>query len=124
MTRGPIRRWRERGGRTVRLSLTFDDIMEFALALLSLAPDELRSLGWSFADRKRLLNHLLASGKTAQGARPDDLPGMAIQLALPQRDIERLQSFARRALPKTASNAAMLDRVLRALDVASHRQGD
>ncbi|WP_066822324.1 hypothetical protein [Sphingomonas mali] len=121
MTRGPIRRWRERGGRTVRLLLTFDDIMEFALALLSLTPAELQALSWSFADRKRLLDHFLASGKVAQGARPEQLPTMPIDLAVPQRDVARLQLFARRELPKAASNAAMLDRVLAALDVASHR---
>jgi len=120
VTRGPIRRWRERGGRTVRLLLTFDDIMEFALALLSLTPAELQALGWSFVDRKRLLDHFLASGKVAQGARPEQLPTMPIDLAVPQRDVDLLQRFARRELPKAASNAAMLDRVLTALDAASH----
>ena len=122
MSRGAIRRWRERGGRTVRLLLPFDDIMEFALALLSVTPAELELLGWTFADRKRLLDHFLASGKAAQGARPSDLPGMPIELAVPQRDIDRLQRFARRELPKAASNAVMLDRVLAALDAASHRR--
>lgn len=122
MTRGPIRRWRERGGRTVRLLLRFDDIMEFAMALLSLSPADLRALGWSFADRKRLLDHFLASGRVAQGARPEQLPIMPIELAVPQRDVDRLQRFARRELPKAASNAAMLDRVLTALDAASHRR--
>ena len=121
MTRGPIRRWRERGGRIVRLLLTFDDIMEFALALLALTPVELRALGWSFADRKRLLDHFLASGKVAQGARPEQLPTMPIDLAVPQRDVDRLQRFARCELPKAVSNAAMLDRVLTTLDAASHR---
>ncbi|MBZ9647095.1 hypothetical protein K9B33_06040 [Sphingobium sp. 3R8] len=37
MTGGPGERWRRRGRRTVRLALVFDDIMEFALALLSVA---------------------------------------------------------------------------------------
>jgi len=106
----------------VRLRLAFGDIMEFALALLSLEPAELQALGWSFADRKRLLDHFLASGKAAQGVAPEDLPATAIELALPQRDVDRLQRFARRELPKAASNAAMLDRVLAALDAASHRQ--
>jgi hypothetical protein len=46
---------------------------------------------------------------------------MPIELTIPQRDIDRLQRFARRELPKAASNAAMLDRVLAALDLASHR---
>lgn len=45
MTRGPIQRWRERVRRTVRIVLTFDDIMEFALALLSVSPAELETLG-------------------------------------------------------------------------------
>lgn len=105
----------------MRLLLTFDDIMEFALALLSLSPAELQALGWSFADRKRLLDHFLASGRVAQGARPEQLPMMPIDLAVPQRDVDRLQLFARRELPKAASNAAMLDRVLAALDAASRR---
>lgn len=122
MTHGPIRRWRERGGRTVRLVLPFDDIMEFALALLALSPRELKALEWSFADRKRLLDHFLASGRTAQGADPDELGMMPIELALPQRDVDRLQRFARRELPKAASNAAMIDRVLAGLDAASRRR--
>jgi hypothetical protein len=122
VTHGPIRRWRERGGRTVRLVLPFDDIMEFALALLALSPRELKALEWSFADRKRLLDHFLASGRTAQGADPDELGMMPIELALPQRDVDRLQRFARRELPKAASNAAMIDRVLAGLDAASRRR--
>lgn len=122
MSRGPIRRWRERGGRTVHLLLPFDDIMEFALALLSVTPAELEALGWTFADRKRLLDHILASGRAAQGVRPEVLAKVPIELALPQRDVDRLQRFARRELPRAASNAAMLDRVLAALDAASHRR--
>ena len=122
MSRGPIRRWRERGGRTVHVVLPFDDIMEFALALLAVTPAELETLGWRFTDRKRLLDHFLASGKAAQGKRLDDLPKLPIELALPQRDLDRLQRFARRELPKAATNAAMLDRVGAALDAASHRR--
>lgn len=124
MSRGPIRRWRERGGRTVRLLLPFDDIMEFALALLSVSPAELEALGWTFADRKRLLDHFLASGKAAQGTPPDALPALPIELAIPRRDVDRLQRFARTELPRAASNAAMLDRVLAALNAASHRIDD
>lgn len=116
-----LRRWRERGGRTVRIVLPFDDVMEFALALLSVSPVELEALGWSFANRKRLLDHFLAAGKSAQGTPPDALPNLPIEITIPQRDVDRLQRFARRELPKAASNAAMLDRVLRALDAASHR---
>jgi hypothetical protein len=121
MSRALIRRWRERGGRTVRIVLPFEDIMEFALALLSVRPAELEALGWAFADRKRLLDHFLAAGKSAQGTSPEALPGLPIEIAIPQRDIDRLRRFARRELPKAASNAAMLDRVLRALNAASHR---
>jgi hypothetical protein len=117
-----VTRWRQRGGRTARLLLTFDDIMEFALALLSLQPEELRALGWTFADRKRLLDHFLASGKAAQAADPRELSALPIELALPQRDVERLQVFAAKELPKAASNAAMLDRVLAALENGSHRR--
>jgi len=121
MSSGPVTRGRQRGGRTVRLVLTFDDIMEFALALLSVQPVELRALGWTFADRKRLLDHFLASGKAAQAADPDEVRSLSIELALPQRDVERLQVFAAKELPKAASNAAMLDRVLAALDAAAFR---
>jgi hypothetical protein len=49
MTRTPLRSWRARGGRRVRIALPFDDIMEFALALLSATPEELEELGWTFA---------------------------------------------------------------------------
>ena len=44
MKRGPLRRWRERGGRVVRVLLPFEDIMDVALALLALTPDELAAL--------------------------------------------------------------------------------
>jgi hypothetical protein len=44
-----------------------------------------------------------------------------IRVDLPQRDVERLEHFARRSLPKSAPDAAMLDRVLKVLDAASHR---
>lgn len=122
MSRTLLRRWRERGGRTVRIMLPFDDLMEFALALLSLSPVELEALDWSFADRKRLLDHFLAAGKVAQGTPVEALSGLPIEVAIPQRDVERLQRFARRELPKAASNAAVLDRVLSALTMASHRR--
>ncbi len=61
----PLRRWRDRGGRTIKLVLTFTDIMEVALALLALSPDELDALGWTFSDRYRILNQFLASAKQA-----------------------------------------------------------
>ena len=47
---------------------------------------------------------------------------MPIELSLPQRDVDRLQHFARRELPKAASSAGVINRVLAALDRASHRQ--
>lgn len=69
----------------VRLVLAFDDIMEFALALLSAPPDELEALGCSFSDRKRLLDHFLRSGKAAEriprgcaGAKPHELPRLSM----------------------------------------------
>src|SRR3546814_4842988 len=95
--------------------------MEFALALLSVSPEELEALGWSFADRKRLLDHFLRSGKAAQRIAPDRLGAMPIELRLPQRDVDRLQHFARRELPKEASSAGVIDRVRAALERASHR---
>ena len=114
--RTPSKRWRERGGRTVRLALSFDDIMEIALALLSLSPAELEALGWSFADRKRLLDHFLASGKMAQRQDPATLGRSLLKLRLPLRDVRRLRTFVHRELPKAASNAAVLDRLGTVLD--------
>jgi len=66
MSKGPLRSWWERGGRVITIALPFDDIMEFALALLSVPPEQVEELGWSFADRRilsfltntdRLLSH-------------------------------------------------------------------
>lgn len=113
-----FRWWRECGGRMLRIALPFDDIMEFALALLSISPDELEKLGWTFADRKRLLDHFLASGRAAQGVPHGALPTKLITLRLPRHDVVRLQAFARRELPKQASDALILDRVLTILDAA------
>jgi hypothetical protein len=105
----------------VHIMLPFDDIMEFALALLALTPGELEALGRPFADRKRLLDHFLVSGKNVQGRKIEDIARMPIELALPQRDVDRLQHFARRELPKAVSNAGVIDRVLNALDHPSRR---
>jgi hypothetical protein len=110
-----LRRLRERAGRTIRLELPFDDVMEFALALLALSPEELDELGWSFADRKRLLNHFLRSGKAAQEVDRAKLGTTPLPLTLPARDLVQLQRFATRQLPFHATNAAMLDRVGRVL---------
>lgn len=106
----------------VRLRLPFDDIMEFAIALLSISPHELEALGWSFADRKRFLDHFLASGRAAQGVKLENLGKMLIEIVVPKADLSRLQQFAVREVPKAASNAAVIDRVLGALDEAAHRQ--
>lgn len=118
MKRGLTQRWRSRGGRTIRIVLAFDDIMEFALALLSLSPAELEELGWTFADRKRLLGYFLECGKAAQGMAPEKVGDMPIELSLPQRDVARLRLFARRELPRTAANARVINRVLKTLDQA------
>ncbi len=116
MTRGPLRRWRERGRRIVTIALPFADIMEVALALLSLAPDELAALDWTFADRKRLLDHFLASGKEAQKADRASLDQALLTLRLPVRDILRLQRFTQRELPKAATHAGIIERLGRVLD--------
>ncbi|QJU58208.1 hypothetical protein HL653_10750 [Sphingomonas sp. AP4-R1] len=118
MSRGPLKRWRERGGRSVRVSLPFADIMEVALALLALSPEELVALGWTFADRKRLLDHFLASGKEAQKADRASLDQTLLTLRLPVRDIQRLQRFARRELPKAATHAGIIERLSRVLAAA------
>src|SRR3546814_7950550 len=67
--------------------------MEFALALLSLSPAELEALGWTFADRKRLLDHFVRSGKAVQGKPLDEIDEATVTLRLPQRDVMRLQIF-------------------------------
>lgn len=103
----------------VRLRLPFDDIMEFAIALLTISPIELEALGWSFADRKRFLDHFLASGRAAQGVKPELLGVTPIEIVVPKADLTRLQQFAVRELPKAASNTRMIDRVLGALDEAA-----
>ncbi|OAH42115.1 hypothetical protein AX777_21935 [Sphingobium yanoikuyae] len=119
MSRGPLKRWRERGSQTIAVSLPFPDIMEVALALLSLSPDELRALEWSFADRKRLLDHFLQSGKEAQTLDRDKLDQALLRLRLPLRDVHRLKRFARRDLPKAASNATVIERLSRVLEATS-----
>lgn len=118
MSRSALRRWRERGSRTVTVLLPFADIMEIALALLSLSPDELARLDWSFADRKRLLDHLLQSGKQAQSVDRDKLDQTLLRLALPTRDVRRLKRFAQRELPKTATNAAVIERLSTVIEAA------
>ncbi|GAN14582.1 hypothetical protein CA233_03445 [Sphingomonas sp. ABOLD] len=118
MKGGPLRRWRERGGRVVRVLLPFEDIMDVALALLALSPGELAALGWSFAARKRLLEHFLIAGKEADAIDPTALDRTILTLRLPARDVRRLQDFARRELPKMASRAAVIDRLEAALDTA------
>lgn len=102
----------------MRLALPFDDIMEVALALLALSPAELEALGWSFADRKRLLDRFLASGKAAQKTDRAVLGRTRLDFRLPMQDIRRLRTFVARELPKAASNAALLDRLSGALDAA------
>jgi hypothetical protein len=116
MSRGPLRRWRQRGRRIVTIVLPFGDIMEVALALLSLTPDELAALDWTFADRKRLLDHLLASGREAQKTDRASLEQTLLTLRLPLRDVQRLQRFARRELPKAATRAGVVERLARVLD--------
>ena len=114
--KSPTDRWRERGSRVVRLALPFEDIMEIALALLTLTPDEMKGLGWTFADRKRLLDRFLASGKAAQRSDPATLGRARLELRLPLRDVRRLRMFVHRDLPKVASNAAAIDRLSTVLD--------
>lgn len=118
MSRGLRQRWRERGARTVWIRMPFADLMEVALALLALTPDELGVLGWRFEDRKRLLEHVLASGRVADTLARDVLEQAIIAIRLPLRDVRRLQTFARRELPKHVSRAAVIERLDRAIDGA------
>lgn len=48
---------------------------------------------------------------------------MPFEILVPKADLIRLQRFAVRELPKAASNAGVIDRVLSALDEAVHREG-
>src|SRR3546814_5045659 len=84
-----MRRGRKDGA---RVRLPFDDIMEFAIALLSISPQELEALRWTFADRKRLLDHLLASGRAAQGVDPERLGMLPIRS---EEHTSELQSLMR-----------------------------
>lgn len=118
MSRSLGQRWRERGGRIVRIALPFADIMDVALPLLALTPDELSALGWGFDERKRLLGHFLASGKQADALNRARLDQAVITIRLPLRDIRRLQDFAQRELPKHVSRAAVIDRLESAIDIA------
>ncbi|WP_176598978.1 MULTISPECIES: hypothetical protein [Sphingobium] len=86
----------------VRLRLPFDDIMEFAIALLSISPHGLEALGWSFVDRKRFLDHFFVLGRAAQGVEPERLGKMPIEIVVPKADLSRLQQFAVRELPRAA----------------------
>src|SRR3546814_14847745 len=97
-------------------------MMGFAIALLSSRPQELEALRWTFADRKRLLDHLLASGRAAQGVDPERLGMLPIEISIRRDDLTKMQQFAVRELPKAASKAAVIDRVLTALDLAEPRQ--
>ncbi len=98
--------------------LPFSDIMEVALALLALSPDELAALGWSFSARKRVLEHFLAAGRQADAIDREALDRTILTLRLPLHDVRRLQQFARRDLPKMASRADVIDRLETALDSA------
>ena len=87
-------------------------------AFLQACADELAALGWSFAARKRLLEHFLIAGKEADAIDPTALDRTILTLRLPARDVRRLQDFARRELPKMTSRAAVIDRLEAALDTA------
>ena len=68
--------------------------------------------------RKRLLDHLLQSGKQAQSVDRDKLDQTLLRLALPARDVRRLKRFAQRELPKTATNAAVIERLSTVIEAA------
>jgi hypothetical protein len=121
VTRHLLERWRKPKPEDVPVRLPFSDIIEFAIALLSISPRELQALRWTFAQRKWLLDHMLACGRSAEGIEPNKLATKQIELRLPNKVLVRLHHFAVRELPKGASNAAVIDRVLTALDEAWHR---
>src|SRR3546814_14794825 len=92
-----MRRGRKDGA---RVRLPFDDIMEFAIALLSISPQELEALRWTFADRQRLLDHLLASGRAAQGFAPERLGMLPIEIRLHTDDLTKQPQLPVPALPQ------------------------
>ncbi|WP_395336928.1 hypothetical protein WBP06_21010 [Novosphingobium sp. BL-8H] len=118
MTKGPVNPDGDAIG--VCVTLPLEVILEFAIALPSMGPEQIAALGWTRTDRKRLLDHFLAAGRAVQGVDPDHLAEMPIEIALPRRDLDHLRRFAARELPRSARSTAMLDRVLRALDQAVH----
>mgnify|MGYP003583346535 CR=1 FL=1 len=119
MSRSPLRRWGEGGSPAVAVSLRFVHIMVWvAFALLALSPEELARLDWSFADRKRLLDHLLKSGKQAQSVDREKLDQTLLNVTFRARDVRRLKRFARRELPKTATHAAVIERLSAVLEAA------
>ena len=58
------------------------------------------------------------SGKQAQSVDRDKLDQTLLRLALPARDVRRLKRFAQRELPKTATNAAVIERLSAVLEAA------
>jgi len=68
-----LKRWRKPMPDNVPLRIPFGDITEFAMALLSISLRELRALGWTFAERKRLLDHMHPCGRQAEGIKPNKL---------------------------------------------------
>ncbi|WP_255325682.1 MULTISPECIES: hypothetical protein [Sphingobium] len=89
MKRLSLKRWRKPKPDDVPVRLPFSDIMEFAIALVSISPCELRALGWTFAQRKRLLDHMLACGRAAEGIESNMLATKQIELRLPKKDLVR-----------------------------------
>jgi hypothetical protein len=68
-------------------------------ASVGLAP-RAANAGATFAQRKWLLDHMLACGRAAEGIEPNKLATKQIELRLPNKDLVRLQHFAVRELPK------------------------
>ena len=48
----------------------------------------------------------------------DKLDQTLLRLALPARDVRRLKRFAQRELPKTATNAAVIERLSTVIEAA------
>lgn len=78
-------------------------------------------MDWSFASRRKLLEHFLDAGKRADRIEPAALDQTLATLRLPRRDLQKLRRFARRDLPRMATRAAVIDRLENALEGVAKR---
>ena len=126
MTRSLLKGWRKPKPDDVPVRLPFSHIMEFAMALLSISPHELRALGLTFAHRKRLLDHMLACGRAAEGIESNKLTTKQIELRLPKGtlpacSISRCANCPRRRATRRLSTGCSPPSTRHGIDTSVHR---